>query len=265
MTRRSAWTIAAVILLAVLAALWPGTGILERVVSPFSPDQALQERTLYLIWIFGAADLACAFLLALRGRARLDRRMLFAAIIILAAQAIFLFDRRVCQGEQYALKYPTTLSFLVGAGFALHHWIKCQRNPGVKPIIKSFLLLAAAGFLLAGADEMFLIHENIGYRLIKPHLGPAQDGGSAFLGHPDDYVTLAYALAALIVLAVFFRPLAAAPKTALLPLFLLGIAAQLGAILSEMVRHPCAEEYFELSAGLLFALALWSFPRLKTP
>ncbi len=265
MTRRAAWAVAAAILAACLALLWPGTGILERIVAPFSPDQAVQERTLYVIWILGAADLAGVLWLALRGRARLDRRILFAALIILAAQAVFLFDRRVCQGEQYALKYPTTLSFLAGAGFALRQWIKCRRDPGARPVIKAFLLLAAAGFIFAGADEMFLVHENIGYRLIKPHLGPAQDGGTALLGHPDDYVTLAYAAGALAVLALFFRPLKAVSAPAFLPLFLLGILSQLGAILSEMVRHPCVEEYFELSAALLYALALWSFPREKSP
>lgn len=124
----------------------------------------------------------------------------FAASGLILA-VVFIFDPGHKLMEEFSwIRYPSGgflfLAALAALGLVWHYW---RQKPRPLTPLLSWLVLAG-GFAFAGADELFEIHEKTG-RVITRLLHIS--------GEFTDYITIAYGLAALAVLIILARLVAA--------------------------------------------------------
>ncbi|MEK7648978.1 MAG: hypothetical protein AAB400_03630 [Patescibacteria group bacterium] len=179
--------------------------------APFVLDayQSLQKSTLpfegelriYLLIIGIAFFLVWGVWLVARKRiAHIPSLMLYAIFFIsfLLASVVFIGDTSHRLMEEFSwIRYSTAL-FLLGASLCAAFLVRIYHGTqdAARFPLMCFWGLMSASFFFAAADEIFEIHEKLG-RFIQ-----------AVVHYPSevtDYITLAYAVVALVIVALSFR------------------------------------------------------------
>lgn len=116
---------------------------------------------------------------------------------------------------------------------------------------KGFWLLAGVGFAFLTVDELWSLHERVGWWL-KTNGAPLIPG----VNHHDDLILMAYALAGLALCALFWRELA---KPGLrvpfaLGFLALGVAVSIDALAPLEGAWPKAEELIETAGAAFFLI-----------
>jgi len=131
-------------------------------------------------------------------------------------------------------------------GTAAFMTMAALRAAGALPRLWRFWLIAAAGLFVAGADELFAIHESVGHNL--PFLADVPG-----VKRPDDLVLALYLPAAL-ACGWWFRDVLAEHRPTLA--FLAGAVTLFAVSVAGDLLSLRAEEWFELLAGLCVAAGL---------